>query len=176
MKKIVFFMMIAIFIAGTVFAQDRVNPRENNRQRENSVSVEGNLKLEKGFVALESGDSVYLIPLLNRYIGFINGLKEGARVSVEGNTFRNVIMPKKVVIDNKTYEFLAGGPGMMRNNFVPGNHRNFAPRNMAPGKNFAPRNMGPGRNMVPPNMPGHPDRKNAPNPNQRVRPGVSESS
>jgi hypothetical protein len=166
MKKIISIMVIAILIAGTVFAQERANPRDRQRV-DNSVSVEGNLKLEKGFVALESGDSVYLIPLLNRYIGFINGLREGARVSVEGNTFRNVIMPRKVVIDNKTYEFLAGGPGMTRNNFVPGGHNNFAPRNMGPGRNMMPRNMGP-------NMPGHFDRKNAPN--QRVRPGVSESS
>jgi hypothetical protein len=168
MKKIISIMVIAIFIAGTIYAQERANPRDRQRA-DNSVSVEGNLKLEKGFVAVESGDSVYLIPLLNRYIGFINGLREGARVSVEGNTFRNVIMPRKVVIDNKTYEFLAGGPGIQRNNFVPGGQKNFAPRNMGPGRNMMPRNMGP-------NMPGHFDRKNAPNPNQRVRPGVSESS
>jgi hypothetical protein len=187
MRKIISIMVIAILAVGTICAQDKVNPRENSRQREiNTVSIEGTLKLEKGLVSVQSGDSVYLIPLLNRYIGFINGLREGTKVSVEGKSFRNVIMPKKVVIDDKTYDFIAGGP---RNNLEPRNQnhgrRDLGPaKNFAPGRNmFPPRNMAPGRNMVPPgrNMgPGHqnfnPGQKNAPNPHPRVRPGVSESS
>jgi hypothetical protein len=152
MKKIISFMVIAVLIAGTVCAQDKA-PRENSRQRD-IVSVEGNLKLENGIVSVQSGDTVYRIPLLNRYIGFINGLREGAKVSVEGNAFRNFIMPKKVVIDDKTYEF--GGSEIARNNFVPGNQtprRDLAPKNAAPGRNMVPpaRNMAPqGRNMLPP--------------------------
>ena len=169
MKKVISIMVIAILVAGTICAQDKVNPREN-RQRE-TVSIEGTLKLENGLVAVQSGDTVYRVPLLNRYIGFINGLKEGAKVSVEGNSFRNVIMPKKVVIDDKTYDFVANFPprnnveprnqNPERRNLAPGKNmapgRNMVPRNMGPGKNFGPgKNMTPGRNMFPKNMgPGH---------------------
>jgi hypothetical protein len=161
MKKIISFMIIAIFIAGAVCAQDK--PRENRQREINSVSIEGTLKLENGFVAVQSGDTVYSVPLLNRYIGFISGLREGARGSVEGNAFRNFITPKKVIIDGKTYDFFANIPA--RNNLEPGKQaperRNLAPvpGNM-PGRNMAPRNMFHGRNMVPPGWKMGPMHKN----------------
>jgi len=102
--------------------QRNVNPQVRNApQRESKpVQVEGTLKLEKGFVAVESGDSVFIVPMLNRYIGFISGLKEGAKVSVEGRGFRNAIQPTKVTLDGKTYEF-------SERNFGPtyGNQQNF---------------------------------------------------
>jgi len=145
-----------------VFAQDR-GPRDrgnrqernefpnwNNRQRElKPVTIDGTLQLKDGFVAVESGDSVYYVPLLTRYIGFIEGLKEGANVSVEGRLFRNFIQPTKITLNNKSYDFpsLNRAPGFSdqrpgfrsnnwsnRNNFMPGcgNCDNFGPgsRNM----------------------------------------------
>ena len=54
---------------------------------------------------MESGGDVYLVPMLNRYIGFISGLKEGAKVTVEGRGSRNMIQPVKVNIDGKDYDF-----------------------------------------------------------------------
>jgi len=69
------------------------------------MTVDGVLKLEKGLVAVANGDSVYYVPALNRYIGFIEGLKEGAKVSVEGVQFKDVIRPVKVKIDGKSYDF-----------------------------------------------------------------------
>jgi hypothetical protein len=117
-KKLTVFLFIVVFLAGTVYGQgvrnDQRNndtPRVNERQRNNDpVTVEGTLKLERGFVAVESGDSVYYVPMLNRYIGFINDLREGTRVSVEGREFRNVIQPTKVTIGGRTYNFPATGP------------------------------------------------------------------
>jgi len=79
-------------------AQNRQNPANN-------VKVEGTLKLEKGFVAVESGENVYLVPMLNRFIGFIGGLKEGAKVTIEGRGFNNMVQPVKVSIDGKDYDF-----------------------------------------------------------------------
>jgi hypothetical protein len=59
--------------------------------------------------------------MLNRYIGFITGLREGASVSVEGYEFRNMIQPVKVTIDGKSYDFNAKdrgqGPGFGMQNF-----------------------------------------------------------
>ena len=69
------------------------------------VTVDGKLKLDKGLVAIESGGTVYHVPMLNRYIGFISGLREGTNVSVEGFQFRNMLQPAKVTIDGQTYNF-----------------------------------------------------------------------
>ena len=71
----------------------------------NPVTVSGTLKLQRGMIAVESGENVYFVPLLNRYVGFINGMTEGTRVSVEGLQFRNIIQPIKFTIDGRTYDF-----------------------------------------------------------------------
>jgi hypothetical protein len=139
MKKLIIFLIIAILIAGMVSAQPireqrKSMPQEkieqlrdvpqsrNNRAREdNSVTVEGVLKLEKGFVAVENNGTVYYVPMLNRYIGFITGLREGAKVSVEGYEFKSMIQPTKVTIDGKSYDFMAWdrrqSPGFGMQNF-----------------------------------------------------------
>jgi len=127
MKKIGLFLLIAVLFAGTVSAQTR-----NNRLSDSDIkptTIEGTLQLEMGSVAVASGDSVYLVPFLTRYIGFIENLKEGQRVSVEGYTFRNVISPVKVTIAGKSYDFpmnrnFSGGfgmmgPGLRNNSFGP---------------------------------------------------------
>jgi len=98
-----------------------VNPqnREGNRQREqNTVTINGVLKLERGFVAIQNdapnapntGSAFYMVPMLNRYIGFINGLREDARVTIEGIQFRNIIHPTKLIIGDRTYNFPAFNP------------------------------------------------------------------
>jgi len=87
------------------------NPQSGNDQRPEyqSVAINGTLKLERGFVAVQSasGDSVYIVPMLNRYIGFISGLTEDARVSIEGIQFRNIIHPTKLTIGERAYDFPA---------------------------------------------------------------------
>ena len=69
------------------------------------ITVVGTLKLDKGLIAIESGNTVYRVPMLNRFIGFISGLREGSNVSVEGFQFRNMLQPTKVTIDGQTYDF-----------------------------------------------------------------------
>jgi len=124
MKKLTIFALISIMIAGSVFAQpireqrgtapqSRGDHRQEaapqasgERQREiPKVTVDGKLKLDRGLVAVESGDTVYHVPVLNRYIGFISGLREGTNVSVEGFRFRNMLQPIKVTIDGQVYDF-----------------------------------------------------------------------
>jgi len=121
MKRLVIFLIIAVLIVSGVSAQaikDQSSPSpqekkelpapRNSRVREaNPVTMEGVLKLEKGFVAIENTGNVYVIPMLNRYIGFITGLREGARVSVEGYEFNKTIRPTKVTIEGKSYDFMS---------------------------------------------------------------------
>jgi len=135
-KKLTIFMIAAVLIAGTAFAQpikeqreaelrdqqkraqrqDRQRNHQNRQQQNNSVSVEGTLKLEKGYVAIQNEESVYLVPMLNRYIGFIDGLREGEKVSIEGREFKNTIQPFKVTIGEKSYDFIAPPRGSGFNN------------------------------------------------------------
>ena len=151
MKKLTVFMLISVLLVGAVYGQgirndQRANDtqRRNERQRNNDpVTVEGTLKLERGFVAVESGDSVYYVPMLNRYIGFINDLKEGTRISVEGREFRNTIRPTKVTIGGKSYDFPTNNraPGF-ENRSTERSRDNFAPNRDNFGKS---RRNGPGR-------------------------------
>ena len=123
MKKFWFFLIIAVLFVGTVSAQETNSRRSrNNRQIENqSVTVNGTLKLERGLVAVASGDSVYYVPMLTRFIGFIDGLKEGTEVSVEGYQNRNFIRPAKVTLNGKSYDFPDHRPRQqMSGNFRPG--------------------------------------------------------
>jgi len=156
MKKIIISLIIAVLVAGAVFAQPimeqrnsgpKVQPEQlkdagggtqlrNNRVRESkTVSVEGVLKLDKGFVAVQSTDTVYYVPMLNRYIGFITGLREGEKVSVEGYESKKMIRPTKVTIDGKSYDFIAWNrsqepsQGFGKRDFRPDNNRRApAPR------------------------------------------------
>lgn len=126
MKRLGFFLIIAVFLAGAVFAQSgNDRPNRIDRQRDNTVTVDGTLQLERGMVAVASGDSVYFVPMLTRYIGFIDGLKEGARVSVEGYESRNSIRPVKVTIGGKSYNFIGeqDGRNLSRNDFGRGPDR-----------------------------------------------------
>jgi hypothetical protein len=155
-KKLSLFLLIGILGFGSVFAQgisdsqdknDRPNrnnaPERRNRQErperpdrdqqpraQKTVTIEGTLQLEKGLVAVASGDSVYMVPLLTRYIGFIEGLKEGTNVSVEGFKFNKVIQPTKITIDGKSYDFLAFDRSRDRPRFNGDNFR--------PGRGFGP--------------------------------------
>jgi hypothetical protein len=138
-KNLVVFLLISVLFAGTVFAQNRdTRPDRNDRQRApEKITVEGVLRLEKGVVAVASGDSVNYVPVLNRYIGFIDGLKEGAKISVEGYQFRDYVRPVKVIINEKTYDF----PEFRNNNrFSQGQpsepRRNDYPRRMQGRGNF----------------------------------------
>jgi len=123
MKKLTVFVLISIMVAGSVFAQPireqrganpqtRVGPQAGSPQARGEgqreipkVTVNGTLKLDRGLIAVESGETLLPVPMLNRYIGFISGLREGSNVSVEGFQIRNMLHPTKVTIDGQTYDF-----------------------------------------------------------------------
>ena len=103
MKRIVFLTVIAFLAIGTISAQGwgyRWTPPQ-------TVTVEGTLQLQNGQIVLSSGTNVYFVPTLARYIGFIDGLREGARVSVEGYASGNFLEINKLTISGKAYDFSA---------------------------------------------------------------------
>jgi len=131
-KKFLVLIFISALFTGTVFAQNRDNRlNRNDRQRGVSkVTIDGVLQLEKGVVAVASGDSIYYVPVLTRYIGFIDGLKEGTKVSVEGSQFNRVIRPVKVTINGKSYDFPEYGIRDNDSRFSQGRDNFRQPRNL----------------------------------------------
>jgi hypothetical protein len=78
------------------------------------LTAEGTLQLQNGVIVLASGDTFYAVPGLSRYVGFIEGLKEGARVSIQGYSGGyNLIYPSRLTVNGKTYDLAANAPGGM---------------------------------------------------------------
>jgi len=93
MKRNIFVVTLALAACVFVSAQDsRPGSRGGGgtpraRPSSEEVTVTGTLGLEKGSVVLTSGGTTYYVPALLRYGGFIDGLKEGAKVTVKGEVF-----------------------------------------------------------------------------------------
>ena len=156
MKKIGFLALIAVFTIGTVFAQNQENRK---RVSPELITVEGTLQLQNGMIAVLAGETVYYVPRLQRYIGFIEGLKEGNSVSIEGYAYRNFLGPTKVTINGKSYDFpkigfgqgaLPGFDQMHRHGFNQG-HGNWPRPMFGQGRGRMPQQMrnGPRQRMMP---------------------------
>jgi hypothetical protein len=105
MKKLSFVLVIALLAIGTASAQGW------GRGVPQTVIVEGTLQLQNGQIVVSSGNTVYYCPLIGRYVGFIDGLKEGSRVTIEGFAYGNMLQPIKLTTGGKSYDFLASNSG-----------------------------------------------------------------
>lgn len=119
MKKMSLLCVIVLFAVGIVSAQSWSN---NYPQ---SVNISGTLEFRDGTIAISSNNTVYYIPSLERYIGFIDGLKEGGHIIAEGfiynNRLYNCLQPSRITINGKEYNFSADntawGWGNNRNDY-----------------------------------------------------------
>ncbi|MDR3139964.1 MAG: hypothetical protein LBT95_09900, partial [Treponema sp.] len=94
MKRRICLMVTAVLIAGTLTAQAWGPPgpwgpgmpglRQNRNEAPETVTVQGNLGFSKGYISLEQDNVTYYILGLDKLIGFVEGLKEGAPVTLEG--------------------------------------------------------------------------------------------
>ena len=103
MKKFGFLIVIVCLAAGMASAQNWGTPVQPNQ----AISIAGTLQLQNGVIAVVSGSTTYLVPILTQYIGFIEGLREGAQVSIEGYFYGNYVQPTRVVISGRSYDFTA---------------------------------------------------------------------
>ena len=113
-----------------------------NRQAPEPVTISGSMIVAHGGPALKSGDVTYYVSGINRLVGFVDGLKEGAQVTVEGvavpvprNEDVKLMRASKLIIGGKTYDLALRAEG-----------RNFGPmmrprmmRDMGPRGNPGPR-------------------------------------
>jgi hypothetical protein len=87
--------------------------QENPATIRELVTVTGSLELIDGNIALRQDTITYYIKGIERLIGFIDGLKEGAEVSLDGYALRlpgegdrRVLLVSKLGINGKTYDNL----------------------------------------------------------------------
>jgi hypothetical protein len=98
MKKLMFLTAVVCLATGSIFAQGWGGVSQK-------ITVNGTLQLQNGQIALASGNTVYFVPTLGRYIGFIDGIKEGASVSIDGYASGNYLEPSRVTVNGKSYDF-----------------------------------------------------------------------
>ena len=132
MKRFIFFCMLAVCAIAVVSAQGdnrrkqdafrgkqhspawgRDSPRKAPPSPE-SVNVSGNLTIAQGMIAIIDNETTYLAMSLNRYTGFIDGLKEGATVTLEGyalpspqNNKVKILNVQKMTLNGKDYDLAA---------------------------------------------------------------------
>ena len=87
------------------------------RQQPESVSVSGNLSIVRGMIAVTDGGTVYIADGLHRFVGFIDGLVEGAAVTLEGYAFSGprdetvkFLSVQKMTLNGKDYDLARPAP------------------------------------------------------------------
>jgi hypothetical protein len=90
MKRIIVIVAAGLIAAASLSAQ-AIGPRQNFAPgtanaavTQEVVKVEGKLSLINGMIGIKDKDKTYYVGGLNRLIGFVDGLKEGATVKLEG--------------------------------------------------------------------------------------------
>ena len=124
-------------------------PNRPNIPAPEAVTVSGSMIVAHGMPAIKSGDVTYLVPGISRLTGFIDGLKEGAQVTIEGsamaqpkNSNVKFLVPTKLTLSGRTYDLepLAWNPGSMGPRFQPPpRHQGPSPRRPNPQPNFPQR-------------------------------------
>jgi hypothetical protein len=102
MKKIVLVCLFTAIIGGSLFAQSNTP----------TTTIRGTLGLSNGRISVVSGNITYYVRGLERHVGFIDGLKEGAQVSLEGYASAPTIegqrerlfYPVTLTLNGKNYE------------------------------------------------------------------------
>jgi len=102
MRKIVLLCLFTALVGGVVFAQSNTP----------TTRITGTLGLSGGRISVVSGNITYYVNGLSRFVGFIDGLKEGAQVTIdgyataptiEGQNYRS-FYPVTLILNGKNYE------------------------------------------------------------------------
>mgnify|MGYP005846432069 CR=1 FL=1 len=113
MKKIAVVLVIALAGAGVLVAQAAPWGAPGYSQPQvQTVKVDGKLALINGIIGLKSGSKTYYTPMLGRLSGFVEGIKEGALVKLEGYEYPIAAAPEyatlivtKLTVGGKDYDF-----------------------------------------------------------------------
>ncbi|MDR0400596.1 MAG: hypothetical protein LBH51_06595 [Treponema sp.] len=146
MKRIAVLSLGLLALGALLYAQTTDSPQPDNRRlwhhnrffdapgsvSGEKLSLTGTLGLSRGVIVLKNGEETWYTPGLRRYIGFIDGLKEGAAVALEGwggkipqageNT--GFLRVSKLTLNGKDYEVGPAEPGIAQG---PGWNRSMPP-------------------------------------------------
>jgi hypothetical protein len=169
MKRIVVLIMGLLSLGLLLYAQEGNSLQQNNRWYHGfdedqripfeKISLSGTLGLSRGIIVLKSGEEIWYVPGLQHYASFIDGLKDGAAVTLEGwgrkspqiSEVTGFLRVSKLTLDGKDYDIgpaeprVAQGPGPWADDWPNGSwHREqWGPQEF---HNWRPRGrMGPGR-------------------------------
>ncbi|MDR3338244.1 MAG: hypothetical protein LBT16_13685 [Treponema sp.] len=145
MKRILLFTFLVISIAALAFAQDRGVERRGRGfppgpppAPPEKAAVTGALTIVQGFLAVKDGDTTYYAAGLERYIGFIDSLKDGATATLEGfaapvpwNDKAKILRVNKLTIGGKDYDL---GPAVADGFRQPGGRSKNCPHGWGRGR------------------------------------------
>jgi hypothetical protein len=136
MKRTLIVVFSGLIVAGSLSAQSAGQPLGRGgmpamsfgsapvlqEQTAETVKIEGKLSFINGRIAVQTGGKTYYIQRIDRLIGFVDGLKEGASVKLEGFAIPISMAPEYVVLrvtkltfGGKEYDLSSvNGPGMTR--------------------------------------------------------------
>jgi hypothetical protein len=112
-KRAVLFIVLVLGIVAIASAQQRREPGRDFRSLPpgEEVTVSGSLIISRGMPAVQSDDTTYLIIGICQIAGLIDGLREGAYVTVDGtargnprNSELKFLVTSKVTLDGKGYD------------------------------------------------------------------------
>jgi hypothetical protein len=142
MKRCFLPLSILLFITGFALAQPGPQnqaqlppgPDSGPGQPLSAVTIKGPLSFVNSQIAVKSAGTTYYVRGLNRLFGFVDGLKEGAEVTLEGYAIDIPIAPEykyflvdKLTFNGKEYADLLPQKRMARA-FSPGGMMNGHPR------------------------------------------------
>jgi hypothetical protein len=117
MKKIAAALIVALTVVGISSAQTAA-PAQPQAQTQQTVTVSGKLELIDGFIGVKAGGTTYYTRGLERLVGFVKDLQEGAQVKLEGYAYPlgtpsgySVLIVTKVTFGGKDYELPKGMMG-----------------------------------------------------------------
>jgi hypothetical protein len=133
MKKIVLLVLLAAATGSIMFAQ--TTPPA-------TTTISGTLGFYSGSIVVRSGTTIYYTRGLGRLVGFIDGFKEGAQVTMEGyvsaprteGQTERFFSPIKLTLNGKVYDLAPARTAQpkMRTTTYP-RMRNLVPPGRLPG-------------------------------------------
>jgi hypothetical protein len=149
--------LVVFLTAGALFAQTGNRPDAGPEAGARftppeQTTVSGNLGIRSGMLSIESGGSLYYVMGLDRFIGFIDGLKEGAAVSLTGYVFDSprrsgakIFRVTELRLSGKSYDLAPPAEvGFPRGGNGP-RDRTMVPQGSRPGSRDRHRGNGPDR-------------------------------
>lgn len=116
MKRLLALVIASLIVGGSLAAQNMM-PRNSGvgpapaLQQGEVTKIEGRLELVNGFIAIKSRDKTYYLRGIQHLIGFVDGLKEGAQVKIEGYAVELAVAPEyahmrvtKLTLGSKEYD------------------------------------------------------------------------